>query len=120
VVGEALPVARTQRGGPADDRALRAQVLHQIPEGEALTDIVFRIELPPRVERVRAARDHLGGQRNIGGDDQVPGLQLLHDPGVGHVEALGYPEASDEGEGGVRSGVLATSVVMTWERSAAR
>ena len=81
----------------AEDVAGGAELLHEIPQGQAVTDIVFRVELSPRIERVSPARDHLGGQRDVGGDHQVAGLDLLHDLMVGDVEAFCHADALDEG-----------------------
>src|SRR5207302_5265977 len=97
VVGEALPVALVERRRTAEDVAGGSQLLHEIAHGQTLTNIVFRVELPSRVERVSPACDHLRGQGYVGGDHEVAGLDLLHDLMVGDVEALGHAHALDEG-----------------------
>ena len=97
VVGEELPVALVERRRAAEDSAGRAQVLHEVAHGETLANVVLRVELSSRIERVRSARDHLGGEGYVGGDHQVPGLDFLHDAVIGDVEALRDPHAPDEG-----------------------
>ena len=96
MIGEALPVTLVERRRAAENIASRPQLLHEIAQGQALTNIVFRVELSSRVERVSPACDHLGGQRNVSGDHEVPGLDLLHDLMVGDVEALSDADALDE------------------------
>jgi len=97
VVGEALPVALVERRRTAEDIPGGPQLLHEIAHGQALTNIVFRVQLSSRVESVSSTADHLGGQGYVGGDHEVAGLDLLHDLMVGDVEALGDTDALDEG-----------------------
>ena len=87
MIGEALPVTLVERRRAAENIASRPQLLHKIAQGQALTNIVFRVELSSRVERVSSSRDHLGGQGDVGGDHEVAGLDLLHDLTVSKVEA---------------------------------
>jgi hypothetical protein len=61
--------------------------------------------------------DHLGGQRDVGGDHQVADGVPEHDAVVGHVEALRHLQRADVLEA-ARSIWLAISVA-AW-RSAAR
>ena len=70
--------------------------MHQVANGETLADVVLRVELAPRVERVGSPRDDRGRQRDVGGDHEVPRLHLLHDPVIGHVRALRHPHGADE------------------------
>jgi hypothetical protein len=58
VIGEELPVALVERCWAAEDSAGRAQVLHEVAHGQALADVVLRVQLPARIERMRSARDH--------------------------------------------------------------
>src|SRR3989442_4656826 len=97
VIGEALPVALIEWRRAPEDIAGGPQLLHEIAHGEALSDVVLRIQLASRVERVSPAPDHLGGQGYVGCDHQVAGLDLLDDRMVGHVEALCHAHALDEG-----------------------
>ena len=55
VIGEEVPVALAERRRPAEESAVRAQRLHEVAHGEALLDIVLRIQLTSRIECVRAA-----------------------------------------------------------------
>jgi len=96
VIGKAPPVTLAERRWTAQDRTGRAQVLHEIPEGQTLADVVLGVQLSPRVERVRSPRDHLGGKGNVGRDDQILRLHLSHDPMVRDVEAVPDPDAPDE------------------------
>jgi hypothetical protein len=57
VIGEELPVALIERRRAAEDSAGRPQVLHQVAHGEALADVVLRVQLSARIERMRPARD---------------------------------------------------------------
>ena len=97
MIGEALPVALIERRRAAEDIAGGPQLLHEVAQGQAVTNIVFRVELSSRVERVSPACDHVGGQGDVGGDHEVAGLDLLHDLTVSKVEALGHAHALDEG-----------------------
>jgi len=83
------------RMGPRRIEVLRG-ISMEIAHGEALSDVVLRIQLASRVERVSSAPDHLGGQGYVGGDHQVAGLDLLDDRLVGDVEALRHADALDE------------------------
>src|SRR5439155_14930032 len=96
VIGEALPVALIEWRRAPEDIAGGPQLLHEIAHGEALSDVVLRIQLASRVERVSSAPDHLGGQGYVGGDHQVAGLDLLDDRLVGDVEALRHADGLDE------------------------
>jgi hypothetical protein len=43
MVGEKAPLARAQRRRPVDERAARAELLHEVADREALADVVFRV-----------------------------------------------------------------------------
>jgi hypothetical protein len=64
---------------------------------------------------VGLAFQHRGGQRDVGGDHQVAGLDLIDDVAVGHVEAAGTWMARMKRDGGVRSMRLATRVVLIFK-----
>ena len=99
MIGEALPIALRERRRAGDEIAARPQALHQVPHRQPLLDIVLGVELPARVQRLRAARDHERGERDVRRHHQIAGPHLLHDPLVRHVPAVVHAEGPDEGRG---------------------
>ena len=74
LVGEALAVGVVEGGGAAGALAGAAQLVEVVAQGEALLDVFGRVELAARVEGVAALGDDVGGERDVGGDDEVVGL----------------------------------------------
>src|SRR5262245_63119176 len=52
LVGEALAVAGAEGRRATDDLAGGAKLLQQIAHGQALADVVLRVKITPRIERV--------------------------------------------------------------------
>src|SRR5438477_13168748 len=61
LVGEALAVGVVEHRRPARALPRPAQLVQVIAQREALLDVLRRIELPARIERVPALRDHVRG-----------------------------------------------------------
>ena len=79
------------------------------------------VELAARIQRDAALVQNQRCQRSVLGDDGVAGSQLLHDHGVGYVEPGGHLDGTDMAlRWDTRSQWLATSVITTCARSAAR
>jgi hypothetical protein len=87
LVGEGHPVGLAQRGRAAGVHPAAAQGIEEVAHVQPLPDVVRGVQFAPRVQREAVTGDDLGGQRNVRGDHQVPGLRLLHDVVVGDVEA---------------------------------
>ena len=96
LIRECVAVGLAPGRGSAGLDAAPAQLVHEVAHGQALLDIVLRIEHTPRIERVAAAADHLGRERNVGSHDEVSGLHLLHDL-VSRVR-LAVGDGSESGE----------------------
>src|SRR5205814_10412422 len=70
LVREALAVLVVERRGTAGPLPRPAQLVQVVAQREALLDVLRRIELAARIERVAALGDHVRGERNVGGDDE--------------------------------------------------
>ena len=117
---ERIAIRLAERRRPSADVAARAHRIHEIAQRQNTADRVGRIALAPRAERIGALGDDFGGQRDVGGDDQISRPDVLDDLPVGDVEAERTCTARKFGMRGIRSGWLATSVTATPVRSAAR
>src|SRR3972149_4937999 len=95
LVGEALAVRVVERCGAAGALPRAAQLVQVVAQREALLDVLRGIELAARVERVAALGDHVGGERDVRGDDQVAGRELAHDVAVRDVDAARHLEGAD-------------------------
>lgn len=96
LIRKRLAVAVVQRRRAAGDHAAVAQFVEQVAHGQAALDVVLGVELAPGVQGVGVLFDDLGGQRDVRGDDQVAGLDELHDGRVHHVEALAHADGGNE------------------------
>src|SRR5262245_40286835 len=97
LVREGPAVARAPGRRSTGLEAARTKLGDEVAHGEALRDVLRRVEDAAGVERVTSARNHLGGERDVGRHDQVPGPYLLHDLTIRAVEAARDPHAADEG-----------------------
>src|SRR5438094_1424791 len=95
LVGEALAVLVVERGRTASPLPRPAQLVQVVAQRQALLDILRRIELAARIERVAAPRDHVRGERNVGGNDEIARRQLAHDVAVRDVDAVPYLQGAD-------------------------
>ena len=81
--------------------------------------MVSRVRSRPGIGAPRPGVDDPGGEGNVAGDHQVAWLDLLGDDMICHIEALLHLLVLMKGKGGLEPW-LATSVVTTWARWAAR
>src|SRR5436305_261785 len=85
LIGKALAIGVVERRRPAGALALPAQLVQVVAQCQALLDVLRRIELAARIERVRALGDHVRGKRNGGCDHEIARRQLAHDVAIGDV-----------------------------------
>src|SRR5882762_1422366 len=78
LVGEALAVRVVERRGAAGPLSRPAQLVQVVAQRQTLLNVLRRIELPARIERVPALGDHVRSERNVGGDDEVTRRELAH------------------------------------------
>src|SRR6267378_7922442 len=87
LVGEALAVGVVERRGAAGALPRPAQLVQVVAQRQALLDVLRRIELTARIERVPAFGDDIGGERNVGGDHEIARRQLAHDMAIRDIDA---------------------------------
>src|SRR6266851_3933721 len=97
---ECIAIRLRQRGRTTADVAAGAHRVHEIAHGENSPNGIPRIALTARIQRFASLGDHLGGERNIGGDDEVPGGHALDDLSVRHIETGGYLNGEKAGDAG--------------------
>src|SRR3954468_11897128 len=95
LVREALAIGVVERRRAAGALAGAAQLIEVIAQREALLDVLRGIELAARIERVRALGDHVGGERNVGGDHEIARRALAHDVAVRDVDAMRHLQRAD-------------------------
>src|SRR6267143_446690 len=95
LVGEALAVGVVERRRAAGALPRLAQLVQVVAQRQALLDVLLRIELPARIERVPALGDHVRGERNIGRDDEIARRQLAHDMAIRDVDAARHLQRAD-------------------------
>src|SRR5437879_7155663 len=95
LVREALAVLVVERRGSAGPLTRPAQLVQVVAQREALLDVLRRIELPARIERVAAPGDHVRGERNVGGDHQIARRELAHDVAIRDVDASRHLQGAD-------------------------
>src|SRR5216117_111128 len=95
LVREALAVLVVKRRGTAGPLPRPAQLVEVVAQRQALLDVLRRIELPARIERVAALGDDIGGERNVGGDDEIARRELAHDVAVRDVDASRHLQGAD-------------------------
>src|SRR5712664_4520438 len=87
LVGEALAVGVVERRRSAGALPRPAQLVQVVAQRRALLDVLRRIELTARIERMPALGDHVGGERNVGGDHEIAWRELAHDMAIRDVDA---------------------------------
>ncbi len=97
--GKRLPFGLTHRRRPAGLYSAGAQVVHEIAHVEQWPDIGGRIPFAAVAQYMDAFFDHLDGQRQIAGDDQITGSDPFDDLVIGHVKAGSDLHAADQGRG---------------------
>src|SRR5206468_2364586 len=95
LVREALAVLVVERRRTAGPLPRAAQLVQVVAQRQALLDVLRRIELPARIERVAAPGDHVRGERNVGGDDEIARRKLAHDVAVRDIDAVPYLQGAD-------------------------
>src|SRR5437773_8200868 len=95
LVREALAVLVVERRGSAGPLTRPAQLVQIVAQREALLDVLRRIELAARIERVPAPGDHVRGERDVGGDHEIARRQLAHDVAIRDVDAVPYLQGAD-------------------------
>jgi hypothetical protein len=99
--GERIAIRLSERRRTTADIAAGAHRVHKIAHGENSADGIRRVALTARIERFPTFGNHLGGERDVGGDDQISGGYALDDLPIGHVESGGYlngTQARDAGD----------------------
>ncbi len=86
---ECLAFSLTERGRAAADFTHAPQFLVHVPYGEALSHVRFGVAPAPGIQCGGAARDHIGGKRNVCGDHQVTGRDPLRDVVIRFIETAG-------------------------------
>src|SRR5256712_13099736 len=92
---EALAVRVVDRRGTAGPLPRAAQLVQVVAQRQALLDVLRRIELAARIERVPALGDHVRSERNVGGDDEIARRELAHDVAVRDVDASRHLQGAD-------------------------
>src|SRR5467141_2305876 len=95
LVREALAVLVVERRRPAGPLPRAAQLVQVVAQRQALLDVLRRIELPARIERVPALGDHVRSERNVGGDHEIAGRELAHDVAIRDVDAARHLKRAD-------------------------
>src|SRR5882762_235069 len=95
LVREALAVRVVERRRAAGALARPAQLVQVVAQRQALLDVLLRIKLPARIERMPALGDHVGGERNVGGDDEIARRQLAHDMAIRDVDPARHLKGTD-------------------------
>src|SRR6267378_634394 len=95
LVGEALAVGVVERRRPAGALPRPAQLVQVVAQRQALLDVLLRIELPARIERVPALGDHVRGERNVGGHDKIARRELADDMAIGDIDAARHLQGAD-------------------------
>src|SRR5438552_4682064 len=96
LVGEALAVRVVERRRAAGPLPRPAQLVQVVAQREALLDVLRRIELPARIERVPALGDHVRSERNVRGDDEIAGRELAHDVAVRDIDAARHLQRAED------------------------
>ena len=94
---KARAVGRLQGCWPAGDGAKVAQVGHQVAGGQHRTDVLLGEGFALGAKHHRALFDGAGGEGDVGGDDDIVGLDLFHDPVIRCVGAFGHELETDGG-----------------------
>src|SRR5947208_14161978 len=95
LVREALAVRVVERRGTAGPLTRPAQLVQVVAQRQALLDVLRRIDLAARIEGVAARGDHVRGERNVGGDDEIARCQLAHDVAIRDIDAVPYLQGAD-------------------------
>src|SRR5882762_6233007 len=95
LVGEALAVLVVERRRAAGPLARPAQLVQVVAQRQALLDVLLRIELPARIERVPALGDHVRGERNVGGDHEIARCELTHDMAIRYINPSRHLKRAD-------------------------
>src|SRR5580765_1215770 len=95
LVREALAVRIVQRRRTSGPLPRPAQLVQVVAQREALLDVLLRIKLPARIERMSALGDHVRRERNVRRDDEIAGLELAHDVAVRHVDPARHLQSAD-------------------------
>src|SRR2546427_849771 len=95
LVREALAVRVVERRGCAGPLPRPAQLVQVVAQRQALLDVLRRIELPARIEGVPAFSDDIGGERNVGGDDEIARRELAHDVAIRDVDPARHLQGTD-------------------------
>ncbi len=89
LIRERLPVCVGKSRRPACLYAAAAEAIHEISHGEAFLYVGAGQQLTSRINDGRSLGDDLGGERNIGSDDQITGMHLQRDALICNIEAAG-------------------------------
>src|SRR5438876_5160221 len=95
LVREALVIRVVERRRTAGPLTRPAQLVEVVAQRQALLDVLRRIELAARIERVPALGDDVGGERNVGGDDEIARRQLAHDVAIRDIDAARHLQGAD-------------------------
>lgn len=56
------------------------EIRQELPSGKTVADGVFRVDTAPWIDDAGSLLQTSGGKRNICGDDDIPGSDVLNDP----------------------------------------
>ena len=68
-----------------------------ISQGQALPDVLVRVQHSSRIERISAFLNDIGGKRDVSGDDKVALFDQIDYPMIGHIESGRDKDAPDKG-----------------------
>ena len=88
MVGEFVAVALAQVRWPAGLDTTGTLGVHKVPYIQSRAEILLGVKLAARVEGQAALADDFRRQGNIGGDDEIAGVEPFDDLVVGNVETV--------------------------------
>jgi len=95
-ISKSLPVLRAKGLRASRIHTVVTEALHEVPHGEALSDICLCIDLASGVDGRCAFFHYTGGQWDVGGDYKVRVRNIIKDIHIGDIRAFGYLNGCDK------------------------
>ncbi len=97
LISEDLPVASTEDRWTTCLYAAATKFIQHVANGEALLDIILRVEFATRIDGVPIFFDSRCRQGNVSGDNEISRAEQLNDLVIGDVEPGAYNHRGDIG-----------------------
>lgn len=87
LVGERLAVLGVEVRGSSGDEAIASEIVQKVANRQPFTHVRVGVKLAAGIEGLATSGNHVGGERNVGSDDQIAWSDQFHNLPVRDIQS---------------------------------